>query len=607
MGSQELLLYNIDDAVIFPPTASNWENKQFSGVVKSELIRKLNVTPELFIDALLMVGTSFLPHFPPLLDDTINRGSTFTILDAINQLRTAEKSVANVCAACSDILARTDPNWLDKYRKAKMGIKHCVTVQLDGTVNIRDYDSLTGDNVEYLGLQLPPELYHYFSKAMIGPRLMNSFGSLESLVFPTLDGVVSEEYRKLVTESLPPLKETAASLISSRIHRGFQFKDIAVKFWFDDNLQQKLIHRNVTAQTNQRADTWGVRDATIKPRESATGVPAGKLSFALLSLQDKEFATKSVSKEKITNLNSKPEVISNALWRLLHLRGYVNDQHELTSWGKALATALGALAPVVKKYNDIQHIEEAAFLAFELIRFDNLNSRHRHQELIGGPLRGSDSDKENCILIGRTSCLLKLRHNAIGYTGPLSKNLLAFHSLIKAVRETDRDLVEAITASMFLNGQVSRERSDFGEIGRRYVALHSGCDRHADFFLAYHSQTMSILGWVLPSRHTWMISFDLRLPRRQGKPTSQTTSASTYLTASTLWRTWTSLSNSSMPFMRVSRDSIKRFLRLTERAGIVPSNTSIREGNGCREWEKGWAASLLRRIVILVEAFLTLS
>jgi hypothetical protein len=467
MGSQELLLYNIDDAVIIPPTPEHWKNKHFAGFVKSELTRKIAPTQELFSDALLMIGTSFLPNFPPLADESINARKQFNIVDAVNQLRTSEKSVANACAAFSDILARTDPNWLDKYRKAKMVIKHAVTVQLDGTINIKDYDSLTGDNFEYLGLQLPPELYHYFSRSIVGPRLMNEFGTLESYVFPTLDGDLSKEYRKLVTESLPPLKETAAALISSRIHRGFQFKDIAVKYWFDEGLQQKLVHRNATAQTNPRADTWGVRTASIKPLESTTSVPAGRLSFAILSLQDKEFAAKTLSKEKITNLSTQEELLSNILWRLLHLRGYVNDQHELTNWGKALATTLGALTPVIKQYNDIQHVEEAAFLAFELIRFEVLHNRPANLALAGALFRRTPADKENCILIARTASLLKVRHNEIGYTGPLSKYLLAFHSMAKAVRETDRDLVEAITASMFLNGQVNRDRKDFNEIGRK--------------------------------------------------------------------------------------------------------------------------------------------
>lgn len=471
MGSQELLLYDINDAVIHPPTADDWKEKHFKGCVKSDLIKKFGTTPDMFADCLLMVGTSFLAPFPPLMADDIISSQPHNIVDAVNLLRTSEKSINATCASFNDILQKRDPEWLDKFRKAKMGIKHCVTVTMDGVVNIRNYESLTGDHVEYLGLQLPPELYHYLSKALVGPRLLNSFSSLESLVFPTLDGDISDEYRRLVTRSLVPLKEITAALISSRIHRGFQFKDITMRFWFDENLKQTLIHRSMQPQTNQKADSWAVKDLELKAASGIIGQQPGKLSFALLSLQEKDFSAKTIYTGKPSGINSKNEVISNVIWRLLHLRGYINDQHELTSWGRALASTLKALQPVVQKFKDTHHTEEAAFLAYELIQFDNLNSRNRHQELIGGPLRGSDDDKACCILIGRAACLLKLRHKNIGYTGPLSKNLLSFYSLVKAIRETDRDLLEAVTASMFLNGQANRSRKDFDDLARRYVTL----------------------------------------------------------------------------------------------------------------------------------------
>jgi hypothetical protein len=488
MGSKELLLYEkTGDAIINPPTAADWDKKALTGIVKPDLIAQLKVSPEMFSDALLMVGTSFLPPFPPLQVENIISQQPYTLVDAINLLRTSEKSVTNTCSAFRDILDKQDPKWLDKYRKAKMLVKHCVTVEDSGRITVREYDSLTSDNVEYLGLQLPAELYHYLSKALIGPRLMNSFVSLESIVFPTLDGVVSEEYKHLVTRELVKLKEESAALIASRIHRGYQFKDINMKFWFDDSLNIGLTHRNMHVKLNLLTDAWLVQDNDLKAQEKALGMPPGQISFATLSLQNKDFPASTFAKEridkldksekgeKVAPLSSKSEIMSNALWRLLHLRKFVNDQHELTNWGKALATTLKAMAPEVQRYGDVHHIEEAAFLAFELIRFNNLNSGNRHSELIGGPLRGSDSDKASCLLIGRTSCLLKLRHANIGYTGPLSKNFLAFHTLIKAVRETNRDLLEAIAASMFLSNQANRlggdgkVRDDFGDMGRRYV------------------------------------------------------------------------------------------------------------------------------------------
>lgn len=461
MGSQELLLYEIHDAMFCPPSLSDWEAKSFQGLIKSDLIKKLNVSPEIITDALLMVGTTFLAPFPPLQDPLITPRQPWTVVEAINILRASSKSITTACTSFHDILQERDPNWLDKFRKARMGIKHFATVREDGAVDIADYDHLTSDNVEYLGLRLPSELHYYLQKAVVGPRLMNCFASLEYLVYPTLDGVLSEEYQRLITQSLPPIKTTTAALISSRIHRGFQYKNINMRFWFNTPTQE-LVHINELPHTNQKVDTWGVKEAQLKEaqlkgQESLSGAQAGSLSFSVLSLLDKDFIKKTVSKAKVSGLNSEHEVSSNAIWRLLHLRGYVNDQHELTSWGKALATTLKAIGPLVKKYDDIHHAQEAALLAYELIRFDNLNSRNRHPELIGGPLRGSDDDKANCILIGRTACLLKVRHKNIGYTGPLSQNFLSFYSIIKAVRETDRDLLEAITASMFLNNQINRD------------------------------------------------------------------------------------------------------------------------------------------------------
>jgi hypothetical protein len=483
MGSQELLLYDIDDAIINPPTPDDWEKKQFTGILKSELMKKLSpITDEMLADALLMSGTSFLPTFPPLLDNNVVRAQPATLLDAVNLLRTHNKSIAATCQGFSDILKSLDPDWEDKFRKAKMAVNHCVTVRVDGSVNIKDYDTLTEDNVKYLGYQLPSELYHYLSKALIGPRVMNCFNnSLRSVVFPTLDGETSEEYRSLVTRSLVPVKEATAAIIASRINRWYGANSIKMKYWFDDKLETSFTSSiHLQPHPNQLADTWLVPDADLKVQETATHTTAGKLSFAVLSLQEKEFPKRSISnvnanggagqsRNKIPRLNSKSELLSNALWRLLHLRGYINDQHELTSWGKALATTLESIGPTVKAYNDVHHLEEASFLAYELLRFDNLNSRNRHPELTGAPLRGSDEDKANCILIGRTACLLKLRHRSIGYTGPLSKNFLSFYSIVKAIREADRDLLEAITVSMFINNQVNRNRKDYGDLGRRSV------------------------------------------------------------------------------------------------------------------------------------------
>ena len=50
MGSGELLLYDIDNALMFAPSASDWEKKHFRGMEKHALLRKLNITSDLLIE-----------------------------------------------------------------------------------------------------------------------------------------------------------------------------------------------------------------------------------------------------------------------------------------------------------------------------------------------------------------------------------------------------------------------------------------------------------------------------------------------------------------------------------------------------------------------------
>lgn len=471
MGSKELLLYDrsYEAVIICPPSVDDWENKHFRGIFRSELLEKLGIGSKMLDDALLMCGTSFLPPFPPLQFENTIPHQPFTLVDAVNLLRGSEKSIVGACRQFADILEKHDPKWLDKFWKAKIGILHAIIVQENGQVISRDYANLTSDNNDYLGLRLPPELYYYLSRALVGPRILNYFVSLESIIFPTLDGIVSEEYKRLITKTIIPLKETAAALVASRIHRAFQNKSVSIRFWFDSDLKQSLLHKSVLEQANRKADTWGVENSQLQTWAKMTNTKAGTISFAVVSLLVNGAPAASKSSVKVIGLKSKPEILSNTLYRFLHLRDYVDDLHELTAWGKALAVTLKLVQPIIRKYDDIHHIEEAAFLAFEMIRFGHLNSRNRHPELIGGALRGSEEDKASCMLVGRTACLLKLRHQNLGYTGPLSKNYLAFISLIKTIQEADRDILEAAVVSMFLSNQISREeRHDCGDIGRRY-------------------------------------------------------------------------------------------------------------------------------------------
>ena len=68
------------------------------------------------------------------------------------------------------------------------------------------------------------------------------------------------------------------------------------------------------------------------------------------------------------------------------------------------------------------------------------------------------------MLISRVACIAKLQHKAIGYSGPLSRQLLCYRGLISEVRSTLRNLIEVVLTSLLLSGDADRDRKDFSEM-----------------------------------------------------------------------------------------------------------------------------------------------
>jgi hypothetical protein len=75
------------------------------------------------------------------------------------------------------------------------------------------------------------------------------------------------------------------------------------------------------------------------------------------------------------------------------------------------------------------------------------------------------------MLVSRVAVLGKLHHKPTGYSGPLSRQLLAYRSMVSEVRAGLRDLIEMSLLSLFLgdDNEVERDRDDWMTITLRYV------------------------------------------------------------------------------------------------------------------------------------------
>ena len=77
------------------------------------------------------------------------------------------------------------------------------------------------------------------------------------------------------------------------------------------------------------------------------------------------------------------------------------------------------------------------------------------------------------MLVSRLTSLGRLRHQPTGYCGPLSRHFLAYQALASTVQASLRDLVEICLTTMFISGEVVRDRNDWMEISLRSVGLRT--------------------------------------------------------------------------------------------------------------------------------------
>ncbi|KAI9678574.1 MAG: hypothetical protein M1817_005631 [Caeruleum heppii] len=450
MGSSELLLFDIDKVI----TSIEPQHAHFNWISKQSCQDDLGkISGDMFTDAALLCGTSFLPTFPLL------QRKPFIIRDTVSMMLAVGPSATSVCTHYQDDPQVQQVNYLDKYWRAKMAIKHHVVLAENGRVEPLDAQQAPSDVHEFIGQRLPEELYFYLSKGLVAPRVLDWLVTGELYESPPLDNGESDEYHRLVRDQLGPIRTQALALLSQPMSRFYHRKDVVARFWFDSGTEKILSHKELVPSPRDLTSGWNVKEKTSETLQGVRKASRGSLAFAVGSLADKTFVRETmVPKDASSPLVAKNDILSNTLWRFLQLRGYADEKHTPTAWGKALLAAMTGLDPA-------DQLEEPTFLAMELLRLGLLNANDVFGNYIGAPQQGTDSDKSNCLLISRVACLGKLRHKPIGFTGPLSRNLLAYHSFISAVRGSLRDLVEMVMINLLLNGDADRERNDWVDLG----------------------------------------------------------------------------------------------------------------------------------------------
>jgi len=186
----------------------------------------------MFVDACMLSGTHFLPTLPQLENPNPQR-KNIKPHSAIEMMMGLGRSGISVCLHYQDEPRFQRMNYLDKYRRTRLAVKHHPVLTIQGKIEPLDASHVPNDVHEFIGQRLPDEIYYYLSKGLIGPRVLNWRTSNEIIELPPLDGGDSDDYRRLVSQKLTPLRTSAICLLSYSLHRFYQHRDMALKCWFD--------------------------------------------------------------------------------------------------------------------------------------------------------------------------------------------------------------------------------------------------------------------------------------------------------------------------------------------------------------------------------------
>ncbi|KAF9884592.1 hypothetical protein FE257_001414 [Aspergillus nanangensis] len=450
-GPSEVLMFEIDKFI----TRIDIDPAQFTWVTKEKCMEDLGrLTNDQFLDFCLLLGSSFLPTFPILENPQNFAGKSNAVRDAQQMFHVAGRSALALCTQYEENPRMQELQYTDSYKRALMTVKHHVNMDQEGRVGPMDSENTPNDMHELIGQRLPEELYFYLSTGILGPDVPNYLTTGEVLISLPLGVEDTDIYRQVAGTTLTPIRTQAICLLSNSLHRFYQTKVINVRTWYDEK-SDASINLKTLPSVKETIQSWRIRTEQLPESLKKLQGSCGPLKLAVQSLKDSDFASKSFASKESPILSSQDEVLANVFWRFLQLRGYIDEKHQLTSWGVCLQQALSVLGPADHA------LEEATFLAIEMLRFGLLNSKPWFSHVSGGPMRGSDEDKSFNMLVSRVACIAKLQHKSIGYSGPLSRQLLCYRSLISEVRATLRNLIEVVLAGLLLSGDADRERDDW--------------------------------------------------------------------------------------------------------------------------------------------------
>lgn len=474
-GPTDTLLYpGVDKVITSIDLVSS--TPTFSFVSKRNILNDLGLSEDQFLDVGILVGFEHSPPFPPSLHE---QGLKATV-DMVKYYKSGHAAVS---AFAND--PQIKPlQYGDHYARTRSMIKYSLILSSDGAVtplplavpstpphghqNHHPHHptaaDIPSDLHEIFTHRLPDEIYFYVSRGLLGPQALIWLTSGQIIENPPLDNGETTEYRRfvkeVVTEGQTGPRATALALISSVCNSFWSARKVVGHFWFESPPGKAIIHSSQqTIQLADRVSGWSVPYAIVE--EELRRQNSSTIDFALClgaTVSDKLAFRTRVKNGQTATLEKKDEIVANAIWRFLELRGFLLNTHTHSPLARAMHTAVGKA-----RLND--KFQDPLYLFLELVRAGVM---HGHlwssRAFSGGPSFGTDDEKSCMLLVMRVLSIVPLTFKPQPWAAPLSRELLVFNSFVRSLTRALRALLEVTSLNMLLRHDAKRARDDFLDI-----------------------------------------------------------------------------------------------------------------------------------------------
>eukprot|EP00754_Rhynchopus_humris_P027382 Rhum_TRINITY_DN15084_c1_g1::Rhum_TRINITY_DN15084_c1_g1_i4::g.136458::m.136458 len=505
-GPNELIMFENVDVLILDFHFDTADEPEFDYIIKSEIKQKLmelegagsdapaepkELTDSQFLDCCLLTG----------LKGQIKHPKHFTNVSFVKIAQTLQR-FGN---ACEFIMSKpatdqgpTNQQLAKNHMRIRAVIRHSVVFTLDGQcqpmTHVSARDGTTGDeqnrvpcNLSDLwGHRLPNILYFFLSIGAIQTQVL--INVVQNQMIETIPQMDTEDYRQLLQRILPLRTQIAHQLIHQLGERDMQYfvrGTMTCWRWYLDSAQP------IAQPPPIKLDEWKLEDKDILKKKKDGGE---KLDFLFVV---KHFATNALqNSEAQYPQNSYPphtyisfnQVLCAIHLKALDLLGYFTHATQQPG-SEEPASGLSKFSEALKETN-APEFSEYAVLLIELFRTKALTCKHftymkpdcniliksedpwaanAKRDFVHFPKlklppvymdqkvqRDSQKFYEQAALLASRVCsLLPMQLGDGPWLSDVSKDLLAFNTIVKALHKTLRNLIEVVAAVLFLESHTS--------------------------------------------------------------------------------------------------------------------------------------------------------